>query len=72
LEEISTVAEGTVKWFSVERGYGIIEQDDGPDVFVHHLSINMPRFKNLCEGDRVSFDVVQEREGPATKNVTKI
>ena len=66
------MAEGTVKWFSDQKGYGFIEQEDGPDVFVHHSDINMEGFKNLAEGDRVSFEVGEGTKGPAAKNVTKL
>ncbi len=66
------MAEGTVKWFSEQKGYGFIEQEDGPDVFVHHSDINMEGFKNLAEGDRVSFEVGEGPKGPAAKNVTKL
>jgi CspA family cold shock protein len=72
LKEVSTVAEGTVKWFSEQKGYGFIGQEDGPDVFVHHSDINMEGFKNLAEGDRVSFEVGEGPKGPAAKNVTKL
>jgi CspA family cold shock protein len=72
LKEVSTMAEGTVKWFSERKGYGFIEQEDGPDVFVHHSDINMEGFKNLAEGDRVSFEVGEGTKGPAAKNVTKL
>ncbi len=66
------MAEGTVKWFSEQKGYGFIEQEDGPDVFVHHSDINMEGFKNLAEGDRVSFELGEGPKGPAAKNVTKL
>ena len=66
------MAEGTVKWFSDQKGYGFIEQEDGPDVFVHHSDINMEGFKNLSEGDRVSFEIGEGTKGPAAKNVTKL
>ena len=66
------MAEGTVKFFSEKKGYGFIEQEDGPDVFVHHSDINMEGFKNLAEGDRVSFEVGEGTKGPAAKNVTKL
>ena len=66
------MAEGTVKWFDDKKGYGFIEQDEGGDIFVHHSAINMPGFKSLSEGDRVSFEVGQGNKGPAAKNVTKI
>ena len=66
------MAEGTVKWFSEKKGYGFIEQDEGGDIFVHHSSIDMPGFKTLYEGDRVSFDVGEGTKGPAAQNVKKL
>ncbi|MBW1982386.1 MAG: cold-shock protein [Deltaproteobacteria bacterium] len=66
------MAEGTVKWFSDQKGYGFIEQDGGGDIFVHHSAIDMPGFKTLSEGDRVSFEVGQGTKGPAAQNVKKI
>ena len=71
-EEVNAVAEGTVKWFSEQKGYGFIEQDEGGDIFVHHSEINMAGFRTLAEGDRVSFEVGEGTKGPAAKNVTKV
>jgi CspA family cold shock protein len=66
------VPEGIVKWFNDKKGYGFIQQDNGEDLFVHHSSINMPGFKTLTEGERVSFDVTEGDRGPAASNVTKL
>jgi CspA family cold shock protein len=70
LKEVGTLAEGIVKWFDAKKGYGFIEQEDGPDVFVHHSGINADGFKSLNEGDRVSFDIEEGRKGPNAVNVS--
>ena len=64
------MANGTVKWFDDRKGYGFIEQEDGPDVFVHHSGISGNGFKSLREGDRVTFDIEEGKKGPAAVNVT--
>ena len=66
------MAEGTVKWFNDQKGYGFIEQEGGPDVFVHHSGINAEGFKSLKEGDRVTFDTEQGKKGLSAVNVTLI
>jgi CspA family cold shock protein len=71
MEGIS-MATGIVKWFNDQKGYGFIEQEDGPDVFVHHSAINATGFRSLNEGDRVSFDVEEGNKGPAATNVSVI
>ena len=58
------MAEGIVKWFSNKKGYGFIEQDNGPDIFVHYSSIDMQGFKTLRGGDRVAFEVNDSDRGP--------
>jgi CspA family cold shock protein len=65
------LAEGIVKWFSEKKGYGFIEQTDGPDIFVHYSSINTTGFKTLAEGERVNFDLEESDRGLVAKNVTK-
>jgi len=66
------MANGTVKWFSDKKGFGFIEQEDGPDVFVHHTGINAQGFKSLSEGARVTFDIEQGPKGPSAVNVTVV
>jgi CspA family cold shock protein len=66
------MAEGTVKWFNDSKGFGFIEQDNGPDVFVHFSAISGEGFKSIAEGERVSFDVSEGQKGPQASNVAKI
>lgn len=67
------MAEGTVKWFNPEKGYGFISQADGDDLFVHFSEIQMDGYKTLDEGQKVSFDVVTGRDGKLqASNVVKL
>ncbi|MBC2712397.1 MAG: cold shock domain-containing protein [Desulfosarcina sp.] len=66
------MVNGVVKWFNSSKGYGFIEQEDGPDVFVHHSGINSDGFRSLNEGDRVTFEIVQGPKGPSAANVTVV
>lgn len=65
------MADGTVKWFNEQKGFGFIESDDGGDVFVHYSAISQSGFRTLDEGDRVTFDVVEGPKGPQASNVSK-
>jgi len=71
-KEVVIMADGIVKWFNEQKGFGFIEQENGPDVFVHHSGINAVGFKTLNEGDRVTFDLEQGKKGPAAVNVTVV
>jgi CspA family cold shock protein len=64
--------EGKVKWFNEQKGFGFIQQDNGPDVFVHYTSIKGNGFKTLSEGQRVQFDIEEGERGPKAINVVKL
>ncbi len=66
------MANGTVKWFNDQKGFGFIEQEDGADVFVHFSAVNSEGFRTLAEGDKVTFDIEQGDKGPSAKNVSKL
>jgi len=66
------MSEGTVKWFNDGKGFGFIEQEDGPDVFVHFSEIQDEGFKTLEEGQKVSFEVSQGQKGPQASKVVKM
>ncbi|MBZ4683723.1 MAG: cold shock protein [Fusobacteriaceae bacterium] len=63
------MANGIVKWFNGEKGFGFITSEEGKDVFVHFSQIKKDGFKTLEEGEEVSFDVVQGQKGPQAENV---
>ncbi len=66
------MAEGKVKWFNQNKGYGFIEKENGNDVFVHYSAIEGTGFKTLDEGDRVSFDEERGSKGPQALRVRKL
>jgi len=64
---------GVVKWFDQERGYGFISANDGKDVFLHHLQVKEKgNDKEVHEGEEVSFDIIEDSEGPAAINVQRL
>ena len=69
---MSDKVNGTVKWFNKQKGYGFVEQDEGGDVFVHFSAILGEGFKNLEEGERIEFEVVEGEKGPQAKDVVRI
>jgi CspA family cold shock protein len=68
----SSMFTGKVKWFNEQKGYGFIQQDNGPDVFVHFTAIQGEGFKTLIEGERVEFDIIEGEKGPQAANVVKL
>ncbi|GGE40262.1 cold-shock protein CspD [Pullulanibacillus camelliae] len=66
------MAQGKVKWFNAEKGFGFIEVEGGDDVFVHFSAIQEEGFKTLEEGQEVSFDVEEGQRGPQASNVVKL
>jgi CspA family cold shock protein len=63
------MAQGTVKWFNAEKGYGFIAVDEGPDVYVHYSQIQMDGFRTLADGQRVEFEISQGQKGPQADSV---
>jgi CspA family cold shock protein len=72
MEDPMERVKGKVKWFSQEKGFGFIQQEGGPDVFVHHSAIEGSGFKTLNEGEPVEFDVITEPKGLKAQNVTRL
>ena len=66
------MAQGTVKWFSNEKGYGFIEREDGEDLFVHFSEIVMDGYKTLTQGQRVEFEIAQGDKGLQASHVTPV
>ncbi|MBC8444586.1 MAG: cold shock domain-containing protein [Chloroflexi bacterium] len=62
---------GTVKWFSDSKGYGFLQREDGPDVFVHYSAIEMEGYKTLKEGQEVEFTIEEGPKGPQAAGVTR-
>ncbi|BAH82525.1 major cold shock protein [Streptococcus dysgalactiae subsp. equisimilis] len=66
------MAQGTVKWFNAEKGFGFISTENGQDVFAHFSAIQTNGFKTLEEGQKVEFDVEEGQRGPQAVNITKL
>ncbi|HEL0720706.1 cold-shock protein [Streptococcus equi subsp. zooepidemicus] len=66
------MAQGTVKWFNAEKGFGFISTENGQDVFAHFSAIQSDGFRSLDEGQRVTFDVEGGQRGPQAVNITKL
>jgi CspA family cold shock protein len=66
---IMSKTNGTVKWFNETKGFGFIEREDGPDVFVHFSAIQGDGFKTLADGQKVEFDVTDGQKGPQAEKL---
>ena len=69
---MSESVTGTVKWFNETKGFGFIEQENGPDVFAHFSAIQGSGFKTLAEGQKVTFTITQGQKGPQAENIEKV
>ena len=67
-----STSNGTVKWFDEAKGFGFIEQESGPDVFVHYSAITGSGFRTLIEGQKVEFNVTQGQKGPQAENINVV
>lgn len=65
------MANGTVKWFNADKGFGFITSEEGEDLFAHFSAIQSDGFKTLDEGQKVEFDVEEGQRGPQAVNITK-
>ena len=69
---MSNIVSGTVKWFNESKGFGFIEQENGPDLFAHFSAIASSGFKTLAEGQKVEFTVADGQKGPQAENIVAI
>jgi len=63
---------GVVKWFNAQKGYGFIQRDNGPDVFVHYSAVVGQGYRNLDEGERVEFSITEGPKGPQASEVVRL
>jgi len=71
-EVFGSMPSGKVKWFNTAKGFGFIEREDGPDVFVHYSAIDGSGFRTLAENDQVEFEVAEGPKGLHATNVRKV
>jgi CspA family cold shock protein len=69
---MSNTTKGTVKWFNESKGFGFIQQENGPDVFAHFRQIASSGYKTLVEGQSVEFSVTQGEKGPQAENIVPL
>ncbi len=69
---MSEKLSGTVKWFNESKGFGFIQRENGPDLFVHFSNIQGDGFKTLAEGQKVKFTITQGQKGPQAENIEKV
>jgi CspA family cold shock protein len=69
---MANTVTGTVKWFNETKGFGFIQQENGPDVFAHFSQIKGDGFRTLAEGQKVEFEVAQGQKGPQAENIRPV